>query len=76
MIRFERYDDENRIFLMYVKKYAVYYFQISFFVPAIFKFLKMCKLAMETEFSTAVGVLPVKLLAYQVSMVCAANWLR
>ena len=30
--------------------------------------------AMETEFFIAVGVYPVELLAYQVSMVCAANW--
>ena len=29
--------------------------------------------AMETEFFLVVGVLPVELLAYQVSMVCAAN---
>ena len=29
---------------------------------------------MGTEFFTTVGVLPVELLAYQVSMVCAANW--
>jgi len=29
--------------------------------------------AMGTEFFIAVGVLPVELLAYQVSMVCAAN---
>ena len=32
--------------------------------------------AMETEFFIAVGVFPVELLAYQVSMVCAANWPR
>jgi len=29
---------------------------------------------MRTEFSIAVGVFPVELLAYHVSMVCAANW--
>jgi len=29
--------------------------------------------AMETYFFIAVGVLPVELLAYQVSMACAAN---
>ena len=32
--------------------------------------------AMETEFFIAVGVLPVELLTYQVSLVCAANWPR
>ena len=32
--------------------------------------------AMGTEFFIAVGVLPVELLAYQVSMVCTANWPR
>ena len=31
---------------------------------------------METEFVIAVGVFPVELLVYQVSMVCAANWPR
>ena len=31
---------------------------------------------METEFFIAVGVFPVELLAYQVAMVCAANWPR
>ena len=31
---------------------------------------------MGTEFCIAIGVFPVKLLDYQVSMVCAANWPR
>ena len=31
---------------------------------------------MGTEFFIALGVFPVELLAYQVSMVCAANWPR
>ena len=31
---------------------------------------------METEFFIAVGVFPIELLAYQVLMVCAANWPR
>ena len=31
---------------------------------------------MEMEFFIAVGVFSVELLAYQVSMVCAANWPR
>jgi len=31
---------------------------------------------MGTEVFVAVGVIPVELLAYQVSMVCAANWPR
>ena len=29
---------------------------------------------MGTEFFIAIGVFPVELLDYQVSMVCAANW--
>ena len=29
---------------------------------------------MGAEFSIAIGVFPVELLDYQVSMVCAANW--
>jgi len=32
--------------------------------------------AMGTEFFTALGVLFVELLAYQVSVVCARNWPR
>ena len=32
--------------------------------------------AMGTEFFNALGVYPVELLAYQVSMACAANWPR
>ena len=32
--------------------------------------------AMETELFIVLGVLSVELLAYQVSMVSAANWLR
>ena len=32
--------------------------------------------AMETEIFVAVGMLPVELLAYQVSMLSAANWPR
>jgi len=32
--------------------------------------------AMETEFVMVVGVLPVELLTYQVSLVCAADWPR
>ena len=31
---------------------------------------------MGTEFLIAIGVFPVELLDYQVSMVCAANWPR
>ena len=31
---------------------------------------------MGTEFCIAIGVFPVDLLDYQVSMVCAANWPR
>ena len=31
---------------------------------------------METEYFIAIGVFPVELLTYQVSMVCAANWPR
>ena len=31
---------------------------------------------MGMEFFIAIGVFPVELLAYQVSMVCAANWPR
>ena len=31
---------------------------------------------MGTEFLIAIGVFPVEMLAYQVSMVCAANWPR
>ena len=34
------------------------------------------RVAMGTKCSIAVGVLSVELLAYQVSMVCAANWIR
>ena len=29
---------------------------------------------METEFFIAVGVFPVELPAYQISMICTANW--
>ena len=31
--------------------------------------------AMGTEFFLTAGVFPVELLAYQVSMICAGNWL-
>ena len=34
------------------------------------------RVAMGTEFFTVIGVLPVELLACQVSMFCTANWLR
>ena len=34
------------------------------------------QVAMGTEFFIAVGMFPLELLAYQVSMVCTANWPR
>ena len=75
-----------------MKKNAVYYFQISLFVPEIFKFLKYANIEIlklkycnqvggdwkrmschGNRIFIAVGVLPLELLACQVSMVSAVK---
>ena len=38
--------------------------------------LERSELPLEQNFFIAVGVLPVELLPYQISMVCTANWPR